>query len=129
MKKNNLYFYCSFSAMYETLHGMYNGGINEDSFECTTFIAEDESRTIIENYGCIIEAIHDEVNEQLGYDDTPDDPDDEYLDALEDAIEQEISYVIYKVTEEGENHLDEMEEDPSGYEWYLKNGWLVDPTA
>lgn len=47
---------------------------------------------------------------------------------MEAAIGEEIAYVVYRVTEEGENHIDEMEEDVSNYPDYVKNGWLVDPT-
>ena len=125
---SNLYFYCGFSKMYETLHGMYNGGIEECSFAEAKLEAEYCARTVIENYDCILSDIHSNVNEELGYDDTPEEPDDEYLDALEEAIDYEMEYVVYLVTEEGENHIDEMEEDVSNYSEYVENGWLVDPT-
>lgn len=128
MKKNNLYFYCAFSQMYDTLHGMYEGNIEEGTFDSIKLTAQECSRQVIESYDCILEAIHNDVNETFEYDGTPDDPDDDYLDALEAAIEEEIAYVVYLVTEEGENHIDEMEEDVSNYSEYVKNGWLVDPT-
>lgn len=114
--------------MYDTLHGMYDGNIEEGTLDDMEINAHECSRQVIEGYDCIIQAIHDDVNEIFGYDDTPDDPDEDYLDELQSAIEEEIAYVVYRVTEEGENHIDEMEEDVSNYPEYVKNGWLVDPT-
>ena len=125
---SNLYFYCGFSKMYETLHGMYSGGIEECSFAEAKLVAEECARSVIENYDCILSDIHSNVNEELGYDDTPEEPDDEYLDALEEAIEYEMEYVVYLVTEEGENYIYEMEDDVSNYPEYVENGWLIDPT-
>ncbi len=124
---NPMYFYCGFSAMYGALHGMFDGGIEECTLAEAELEAKECSRGVIENYDCIMQDIHDSVNDMLFYDETPDDPNDEYLDALEEEIESEISYVVYRVTEEGENHIDEMEEDVSNYSEYAKNGWLVDP--
>ena len=125
---SNFYFYCGFSKMYETLHGMYDGGIEECSFAEAKLEAEECARSVVENYDCILSDIHSNVNEELGYDDTPEEPDDEYIDALEEAIEYEMEYVVYLVTEEGENHIDEMEMDVSNYPEYVENGWLIDPT-
>lgn len=129
MKNEGLYFYCGFSSMYDTLHGMFDGNIEEGTLDDMELNAQECSRQVIENYDCIMQAIHDDLNETFGYDDTPDDPDEDYLDALEAAIGEEIAYVVYRVTEEGENHIDEMEEDVSNYPDYVKNGWLVDPTV
>ena len=125
---SNLYFYCGFSKMYETLHGMYDGNIEECSFAEAKLEAEACSRSVIESYDCILSDIHSNVNEELGYDNTPDEPDEEYVAALEEAIEYEMDYVVYLVTEEGENHIDEMETDVSNYPEYVENGWLTDPT-
>ena len=128
MKNEGLYFYCGFSSMYDTLHGMYDGNIEEGTLDDMEINAHECSRQVIEGYDCIMQAIHDNVNETLGYDDTPDEPNEEYLDELEAVIEEEVAFVIYLVTPEGENHIDEMEEDVSNYPEYVKNGWLIDPT-
>lgn len=68
---NNLYFYCAFSSMYDTLHGMYDGNIEEGTLDDMEINAHECSRQVIEGYDCIMQAIHDDVNETLGYDDTP----------------------------------------------------------
>ena len=45
---------------------------------------------------------------------------EEYLDALEDAIEDECEYLLYEITPEGEEHWDEMEAGYESYKDYLK---------
>lgn len=127
MIKNPLYFYCSYTSMYGTLHGMYDGNIEECDLADAELNAKECSREVMESYECCMEDVHATVNEQLGYDDTPDFPDEEYLDALEEEIEQNLEYVLFRVTEAGENHIDEMEEDYSEYESFVAAGWLVSP--
>ena len=124
MKTSN-YFYIANSQMYGMLHGMRTDGcLDSVTLEDAKEIALSEAYDIVTGYNCIMEAIHEDVNERLGYDDTPDNPDEEYLDELEAAIEEECEYSLYEITPEGEEHWDEMEEDYESVEEYLKNGWL-----
>lgn len=124
MKTSN-YFYIAHSQMYGMLHGMYTGGcLDNVTFAEAEEIAQTDAYDVVTGYDCILEALHQDLDEAFGYDDTPDDPNEEYLDALEEAILEEVSYSIYEITPEGEAHWDEMETDPESYEDYLKSGWL-----
>ena len=124
MKTSN-YFYTAHSQMYGMLHGMSAGGcIKCFGLEEAKEFARSEAYDVVTGYDCIMEAIHEDLNERFGYDDTPDDPDEEYLDAEEEAIEEECEYSLYEITPEGEEHWDEMEADYENADEYLKNGWL-----
>ena len=124
MKVSN-YFYVAHSQMYGMLHGMYSGGcLDTVTFEDAKEIACSEAHDVATGYDCIIEAIYENVNELFGYDETPEEPDEEYLDELEAAIEEECEYSIYEITPEGEAHWDEMEADPESVDDYVKSGWL-----
>lgn len=120
-----MYFWCGFSASYGTLYGMYYGDIQK----CTLGEAKENARECaldaIESYDCIMSSIYEFVNEKFDFYETPDDPNEEYLDALESAIQDEVDFVIFRVTEEGENHIDEMEDDYADFVTYQENGWLV----
>jgi hypothetical protein len=124
MKTSN-YFYIAHSQMYGMLHGMHmGGGLDNLTLEYAQDIARSEAYDVVTGYDCIMEAIHDDINENFGYDDTPEDPNEEYLDALEEAIEEECVYSLWEITPEGEEHWDEMEADYESYEEFEKNGWL-----
>lgn len=124
MKVSN-YFYIAHSQMYGMLHGMYSGGcLDTVTLEDAKEIARSEAYDVVTGYDCILESIHQDLNEQFGYDDTPEEPDEKYLDELEAAIEEECEYSIYEITPEGEAHWDEMEVDPESVDDYIKNGWL-----
>ena len=124
MKTSN-YLYIANSQMYDMLHGMHTGGCLENvTLEDAKETARAEAYDIVTGYDCILETIHQDLNELFGYDDTPEEPDEEYLDELEDAIMEECEYNIWEITPEGEAHWDEMEEDPESVDDYLKNGWL-----
>lgn len=125
MKSSN-YFYISYCKMYGMLHGMHTGGCIDDvTLEDAKEIARTEAYDVVTGYDCIMSDIYDNLNEEFGYDETPEDPDEEYLDALEDAIEDECEYSLYEITSEGEAHLDEMKADYESYENYVKAGWLT----
>ena len=120
MKTSN-YFYIANSQMYGMLHGMYTGGCLDNlTLNDAKDIAQADAHDVVTGYDCILEAIHDDLNETFGYDDTPEEPDEEYLDALEEAIQSECEYSLY----ESEAHRDEMEADYESVDDYLKNGWL-----
>ena len=124
MKTSN-YLYIANSQMYGTLHGMYTGGCLENvTLEDAKEIARAEAYDIVTGYDCILEAIREDLNIQFGYDDTPEDPSDEYVDTLEDAIMDECEYNLWEITPEGEAHWDEMEMDYESVDDYVKNGWL-----
>ena len=123
--KTSNYLYIAHSQTYGMLHGMHTGGcLDSITLEGAKEIALSEAYDVITGYDCIMEAIHDNLNELFGYDDTPDNPDEEYLDAEEEAIEEECEYSLWEITPEGEEHWDEMEADYESVEEYLKNGWL-----
>lgn len=125
MKTSN-YFYIAYSQMYGMLHSMSTGGcLDSLTLEDAKEIARAETYDIVTGYDCILEAIHEDLDDQFGYDETPEEPDEEYLDALEDAIMEECVYSIYEITPEGEEHWDTMEEDYEAYEDFLKDGWIV----
>lgn len=125
MKLSN-YFYISYCKMYGMLHGMHTGGCIDDvTLEDAKEIARTEAYDVVTGYDCIMSDIYDNLNEEFGYDETPEDPDEEYLDALEDAIEEECEYSLYEITSEGEAHQDEMKADYGSYEDFLKVGWLT----
>ena len=125
MKTSN-YLYIANSQMYGMLHGMHTGGCLDNlTLEDAKDIAHSEAYDVVTGYDCIMSDIHDNINEEFGYDETPDSPDEEYLDALEDAIEEECEYSLFEITLEGEAHWDEMEEDYESYNDYLKAGWLA----
>ena len=124
MKVSN-YFYIANSQMYGLLHGMSAGGcLDSLTLEDAKEIAHCEAYDIITGYDCILEAIHEDINDQFGYDETPEEPDEEYLDALEDAIQEECEYSLFEITPEGEEHWDTMEEEYEAYEDFLKDGWI-----
>ena len=125
MKRSN-YFYIAHSQMYGMLHGMHTGGcLDNVTLEEAKEIARTEAYDVVTGYDRIMSDIYDSLNEEFGYDETQEDPDEEYLDALEDAIEDECEYSLYEITPEGEEHWDEMEANYESYEDYLKAGWLI----
>lgn len=120
------YFYISYCKMYGIHRGMHTGGCLDDiTLEDAKEIARSEAYDVVTGYDCIISDIHDNLNEEFGYDETPEEPDEEYLDALEDAIEDECEYSLYEITSEGERHWDEMGANYESYENYVKAGWLT----
>lgn len=124
MKMSN-YFYIAHSQMYGLLHSMNTGGcLDTITLEDAKEIARSEAYDIVTGYDCILEAIHEDLNERFGYDDTPDNPDEEYLDELEASIQEECEYFIFEITPEGEAHWDEMEDSYEDYEDFLKEGWI-----
>lgn len=124
MKTSN-YLYIANSQMYGMLHGMHTGGyLDTVTLEDAKEIARSEAYDVVTGYDCILEAIHEDLNERFGYDETPDNPNEEYLDELEASIEEECEYSIFEITLEGEAHWDEMEADYESYEDFLKEGWL-----
>lgn len=124
MKVSN-YLFVAHSQMYGMLHGMHTGGcLDTITFEDAKELARSEAYDVVISYNCIMEAIHDDLNELFGYDDTPDNPNEEYLDALEEAIEEECEYSLYEITPEGVAHWDEMEADYESADEYLKKGWI-----
>ena len=125
MKRSN-YFYVAYSQMYGMLHGMHAGGcLDNVTLEDAKEIARTEAYDVVTGYDRIMNDIYDSLNEEFGYDETSEDPDEEYLDALEDAIEDECEYSLFEITSEGEEHWDEMEANYESYENYVKAGWLT----
>ena len=125
MKTSN-YFFIAYSHMYGMNHGMHMGGcLDNIALDDAKEIAHAEAYDVVTGYNCFLEAIHEDLNDQFGYDETPEDPDEEYLEALEDAIEEECEYSIWEITPEGEEHWDEMEDDYESYEDFLKSSWIV----
>ena len=125
MKRSN-YFYVAYSQMYGMLRGMHTGGcLDNVTLAEAPEIVRTEAYDVVTGYDCIMSDIYDSLNEEFGYDETSEDPDEEYLDALEDAIEDECEYSLYEITPEGEEHRDEMEADYKSYEDFLKAGWLA----
>ena len=125
MKRSN-YFYIAYSQMYGMHRGMHAGGcLDNVTLEDAKEIARTEAYNVVTGYDCIMNDIYDNLNEEFGYDETQEDPDEEYLDALEDAIEDECEYSLYEITPEGEEHWDEMEANYESYEDFLKAGWLT----
>ena len=88
-------------------------------------IARSEAYNVVTGYDRIMSDIYDNLDEEFGHDETPEEPDEEYFDALEDAIEDECEYSLYEITSEGEAHRDEMEANYESYKDYLKAGWLT----
>lgn len=125
MKSSN-YFYISYCKMYGMHRGMYIGGcLDNITLEDAKEIARSEAYNVVTGYDCIMSDIYDNLNEEFGYDETPEDHDEEYFDALEDAIEDECEYSLYEITSEGEAHRDEMKANYESYEDFLKAGWLI----
>ena len=101
MKASN-YFYIAYSQMYGMLHGMHTGGcLDNVTLEDAKEIARSEAYNVVTGYDCIMSDIYDSLNEEFGHDETPEEPDEEYFDALEDAIEDECEYSLYEITSEG----------------------------
>ena len=85
MKRSN-YFYVAHSQMYGMLHGMHTGGcLNNVTLEDAKEIARTEAYDVVTGYDCIMNDIYDNLNEEFGYDETPEDPNEEYLDALKNV--------------------------------------------
>ena len=125
MKTSN-YFYIAYSQMYGMHRGMHTGGcLDSITLEDAKEIARSEAYDVVTGYDCIMSDIYDNLNEEFDYDETPDDPDEEYFDALEDAIEDECEYSLYEITSEGEAHRNEMEANYKSYEDFLKAGWII----
>ena len=109
-------------AVYEFLRRI--PGLDSLTLEDAQNIARCYAYDIVTSYDCIMEAIHEDVNERFGYDDTPDNPNDSYLDELEEAIEEECEYCLFEITPEGEAHWDEMEVNYEIADEYVEKGWL-----
>ena len=125
MKTSN-YFYIAYSQMYGIHHGTHTGGcLYNVTLEDAKEIARIEAYDVVTGYDCIMNDIHNNLNEEFGYDETPEELDEEYLDALEDAIEDECEYSLYEITPKGKEHRDEMEANYEDYEDFLKAGWLT----
>ena len=125
MKTSN-YFYIAYSQMYGMHRGMHAGGcLDNVTLEDAKEIARSEAYNVVTGYDCIMSDIYDSLNEEFGYDETLEEPDEEYFDALEDAIEDECEYSLYEITSEGEAHRNEMEANYESYENYVKAGWLT----
>ena len=125
MKTSN-YFYISYCKMYGVHRGMYTGGcLDSITLEDAKEIARSEAYNVVTGYDRIMSDIYDNLDEEFGHDETPEEPDEEYFDALEDAIEDECEYSLYEITSEGEAHRDEMEANYESYKDYLKAGWLT----
>lgn len=125
MKRSN-YFYVAYSQMYGMLHGMHTGGcLDNVTLEEAKEITRTEAYDVVTGYDRIMNDIYDSLNEEFGYDETQEDSDEEYLDALEDAIEDECEYSLFEITPEGEAHRDEIEAKYESYENYVKAGWLT----
>ena len=125
MNNEKLYLYCSFSTSYGTLHGMYDGGLASCPLRDVKEIAHSAAVDVIDSYDCIMNGIYEDANQEFDYVDTPDDPSEDYLDYVEDRIQEEVDYIIFEVTEAGRAHAEEMEDDPSNYADYEKEGWLI----
>ena len=120
------YFYIAHSQMYGMSHGMYTGGCFDNiALDDAKEIAFSEAYDIVTGYLCIMSDIYDSLNEDFGYDETPENPEGDYLDALEDAIQEECAYFIWEITPEGEEHWDAMEEDCEFYKDFLRFGWII----
>ena len=77
MKTSN-YLYVSHSQMYGMLHGMHTGGcLDTVTLNDAKEIASSEAYDIVTGYDCIMEAIHEDINDQFGYEETPEEPDEE----------------------------------------------------
>lgn len=125
MKYSN-YFYISYCKMYGMHRSMYTGScLDNVTLEDAKEIARSEAYNVVTGYDCIMSDIYDSLNEEFGYGETLEEPDEEYFDALEDAIEDECEYSLYEITSEGEAHRDEMKENCESYENYVKAGWLT----
>ena len=112
--------------MYGMRYGMHTGDcLDSITLEDAKEIARSEAYDVVTGYNNIMSDIYDNLNEEFGYDETPEEPDEEYLDALEDAIEDECEYLLYEITPEGKEHWDEMEANYESYKDYLKVGWLT----
>ena len=71
MKTSN-YFYTAHSQMYGMLHGMHTGGcLDTITLEDAKEIAHSEAYDVVTGYDCIMEAIHEDLNERFGYDVPP----------------------------------------------------------
>ena len=125
MKRSN-YFYVAYSQMYGMRHGMHTGGcLDHVTLKDAKEIARTEAYDVVTGHDRIMSDIYDSLNEEFGYDETFEEPDEEYFDALEDAIEDECEYSLFEITPEGEEHRDEMETNYESYKDYLKAGWLT----
>ena len=120
------YFFIAYSHMYGMNHGMHMGGcLDNIALDDAKEIAHSEAYDVVTGYGCIVSNIQEYISAQFDYDEIPEDPNEEYLEALEDAIEEECEYSIWEITPEGEEHWDEMDDDYESYEDFLKSGWIV----
>lgn len=125
INNEKLYLYCSFSSSYGTLHGMYDGGLATCCLRDVKEIARAAAVDIINGYDCLIEPIIEDAMAEYDYDYEPEEPCEAYLDYIEDRIQEEAEYLIFEVTEAGRAHAEEMENDPSNYENYKEEGWVV----
>lgn len=125
MENEKLYLYCSFSSSYGTLHGMYDGGLATCSLRDVREIARAAAADIINSYDCLIEPIMEDAMAEFDYDYEPEEPCEAYLDYIEDRVQEEAEYLIFEVTGMGRAHIEEMENDPSNYEVYELEGWII----
>lgn len=127
------YLVLGYSAGYGTLHGMWNGDIEEATLCGAEIDARDFAIDTITDYSCIMEDIHSTAREEMDFEDEseiPEDGDlrDDYDFCVDELIEQEVETIVLEVTTEGMEHINDMHaEGLDNYDTFIKNGWLIEP--
>ena len=99
------YLIYAYENLYGGLHGMCSYTVVEkrddrDAFETAAQL----SREVIDSYDCILQDLEEEVREYH------DETDDEFADDLEQVIEEDIAYEVYKINVKAVDHDPTVEE-------------------
>lgn len=92
------YFIYAYPHMYGGLHGMYDWDIVEGTYEDATYSAHELALQVIDDFG-LYEQLYSEDEYRVD-NDIPDDEEidwDDYHKSMEDLIEEEASFEVYKI--------------------------------
>ena len=113
-----LYAVIACEQMYDGMHGMVSYFVIEGTEKDAEEAAIDESYAIMEEYSCIMEDLEDAAREEVGWDedefdeymeDSTSGADEEYTDALNELMRENLQYEIYPIVKETNLSLEQLD--------------------
>ncbi len=113
-----LYAVIACEQMYGGLHGMVSYFVAEGTEEEVEEQAIDESYSIMEQYSDIMDDLEDAAREEVGWDedefdeymeDSTSGADEEYTDALNELMRENLQYEIYPIVKETNLSLEQLD--------------------
>ena len=113
-----LYAVIACEQMYDGMHGMVSYFVIEGTEKDAEEAAIDESYAIMEEYSSIMEDLEDAAREEVGWDedefdeymeDSTSGADEEYTDALNELMRENLQYEIYPIVKETNLSLEQLD--------------------